>query len=185
MIEGLHRILAPLKRKIFLIIGRAIVTAIENSGTTQRITLNLLAGETLSDVERFQEYGFETYPFSDSQALTVFLDGNRAHGIVLCIHDRRYKPDYLAEGEVVFYTDEDKGGKHRVHFKRGRMIEVDCTALSLACAIGEGRRLADERLISTYNGHTHPHGDPAGTTGAPNSGTLSLGGQFTSKTEAL
>ena len=42
---------------------------------------------------------------------------------MLCVHDRRYRPDNLSEGEVAIYTDEDSSG-HRVWLKRGNIIEL-------------------------------------------------------------
>jgi phage baseplate assembly protein V len=120
------RLIAPIQRKIFLLLGRAILTAINNSEGTQKIQIKVLNNETITDVERFQEYGFETYPFTGAEVMTLFLNGNRDHGIAVCIHDRRYRPKDLVEGEACMYTDEDqKTDGHRVHLKRGQIIEVD------------------------------------------------------------
>jgi len=84
-----------------------------------------LDGETITNMERFQEYGFETYPLLNSEVFAIFLNGNRDHGIALCVHDRRYRPKTLVEGEVMVYTDEDQSaGNHRLHFKRGQEIEI-------------------------------------------------------------
>ena len=179
---GLDRILAPIKRKIFLIIGRAIVSAIDNTGDTQRVQLQLLAEEIASKVERFEEYGFSTYPFSGSQAVSVFINGDRAHGIILCVHDRRYRPTYLEEGEIVFYTDEDQGGDgHRVHFKRGRQIAIRGANIALGADIGEGRNLADDRLVAAFNNHIHL----GGTLPVNPLYYISEPLHFTSKTEAV
>lgn len=121
------RLIEPIKRKIFLSLGRAILKAINNSEGTQKIQVIALSGETITDIERFQEYGFETYPFIDAEAFAAFLNGNRDHGIVLCVHDRRYRPTDLVEGEICNYTDEDQeSGGHRIHFKRGQIIEINC-----------------------------------------------------------
>lgn len=122
-LNDIKRLLAPLQRKIFLMIGRAILTAVDNSTTTQLIQMTVLDGETLDDVERFQEYGLETYPFTGAEALAVFLNGKRVRGAVICIMDRQYRPDDLSEGEVAMYTDEDSSG-HRVWLKRGNIIEL-------------------------------------------------------------
>ena len=125
--NSLKKALAPLQRKIYLMMGRAILTAVDNSTTTQLVQLTLLSGETISDVERFQEYGFETYPFKGAEGLAAFMNGNRDRGVVLCIMDRQYRPDDLSEGEVATYTDEDKlADGHRIWFKRGQIVQVDC-----------------------------------------------------------
>lgn len=118
------RLIAPVQRKIFLLLGRALLTAVNNAEGTQKIRIVALDNETITDAERFQEYGFETYPHTDAEVAMIFLNGNRDHGIAVCVHDRRYRPKDLVEGEICAYTDEDAIG-HRIHFKRGRIIFVD------------------------------------------------------------
>ena len=115
------RLIAPITRKIFLLLGRGILQAIDNSEGTQKIQITALDGETISDMERFQEYGFETYPLSNSEVLSVFFNGNRDHGIAICVHDRRYRPKDLTEGEIVMYTDEDATTPFRIQMKRNRI----------------------------------------------------------------
>ena len=127
LLNDLKRFLAPLQKKIFLLAGRAILSAVNNSESTQKLMITVLHNETINDVERFQEYGFETYPFADAEPFAIFLNGNRDHGFVLCVHDRRYRPDDLSEGEVAIYTDEDQSaGGHRIWLKRGQIIEINC-----------------------------------------------------------
>lgn len=127
IISDVKRMLAPIRRKLFLLLGRALLAAVDNSEGTQKLQLTLLKDETITGVERFQEYGLETYPKDGAEALAVFLRGNRNQGIVLCVHDRRYRPTYLNEGEVCMYTDEDEPGatqRHRVHLLNNREIEI-------------------------------------------------------------
>jgi len=126
-INTFTRLIAPLKRKIYLLIGRAILTAIDNSQGTQKIQVTVLKNETISDVERFQEYGFESYPIAgdSAQALIGFVNGNRDQGIAFCVHDRQYRPTDLAEAEVAIYTSQDKSSSdHRIHLKSGKVIEI-------------------------------------------------------------
>jgi phage baseplate assembly protein V len=129
--QDLNRFLAPIRRKIFLSIGRSIVAAINDSETTQKLQLKLLANEIATDVERFEEYGFSTYPWEDAEALALFINGNRDHGIVVKVHDRRYRPDYLTQGEVVVYTEEDSTTAFRIHLKRNGILNIKCTDLDV------------------------------------------------------
>lgn len=128
------------------------------------------------------------------------------------VHDRRYRPTDLQQGEVCIYTDEDSSD-HRIHLKRGKGIEmlgtsldshtetvdvycdmakihggtleVLATAIALGCVIGSGRVLADERIIELFNNHVHS-GVRIGNhnTGTPTT-VMSKPNHFTSKTEAL
>lgn len=129
-LNDFNRLIRPLKNKIFLLLGRALLHAVNNSEMTQKIQVVALNGEIITDIERFQEYGFETYPHEESEVAIMFLNGKRDHGIALCVHDRRYRPDDLSEGEVCLYTDEDSGSYFRVHMKRDRTLEIKCNKLN-------------------------------------------------------
>jgi len=134
ILSDFKRLIAPLQKKIFLSLGRAILKAVNNSEGTQKIQVVALHGETITDIERFQEYGFETYPFVDAESFVAFLNGNRDHGISLCTHDRRYRPKDLVEGEITIYTDEDQSsGGHRIHLKRGQIVEINCVDANINC----------------------------------------------------
>jgi len=161
--NSLKRFLAPLRKKIYLIIGRAILKAIDNSETTQKLQIVALNGETITGIERFQNYGFESYPLVDAEALGLFLNGNRDNGIVICVHDRRHRPTDLASGEVAVYHSEG----HRVLLKAGGVIEIEGTEIKIGDVAGTLNKLLNKLAMDIYNGHTH--NDPvAGVTGVPN-----------------
>jgi phage baseplate assembly protein V len=113
-----------IKSKVFRLIGRAKLTKISNSEKKQLIQVKALKDETITDIERFQEYGFETYPKTDSEALLVFPGGNRDQGIAVCIIDTRYRPTGLNEGEVQVY---DWNGS-KIHFKNDNSIYIESKA---------------------------------------------------------
>jgi len=158
------RLIRPITNKIFLLLGRAVLNAIENSEDTQKLKVLALSDEVINDIERFQEYGFETYPFADSEVFIGFLNGNRDHGIALVVHDDRHRLKDLVEGEVAVYTDEDsETGGHRIHFKRGQIIEqksleniIDADEVSLGGdTFASLRTLVDSRFITLFNNHVH------------------------------
>ena len=121
MMVGLDRFLTPIKRKIFLLLGRAILSAVNNNGKTQTLQISALHGETITDIERLQEYGFESYPLSNSsEVLAVFLNGNRDHGLVITVHDRDNRPTDLKEGDTRFY---DHRGNKITNSSEGITIE--------------------------------------------------------------
>lgn len=100
------RIIEAVKRKIFLLIGRAVLTAVTNSGKVQRIQVSALKEEIISDVERMQPYGFESYPIAGSAMEVTLLcpNGNRDQAIAICITDRENRPVTLAEGDVMVWN---------------------------------------------------------------------------------
>jgi len=123
-LRDFKRLTDPIRKKIFLLLGRAILYAIDNSESTQTVQVMALSDEVITGIERFQEYGLETYPLAEAEVFIGFLNGNRGHGIALCVHDRRYRPTDLIEGEVALYTSEDKTSSFRIHLKTGRIFDV-------------------------------------------------------------
>lgn len=117
-----------LSRRVRLMVARSIVRLVSDSDGIQTLQLSILRGETQNEVERFQNYGMTSVPLSGAEAAVVFVGGNRDHGLVIAVDDRRYRVKGLADGEVCVYTDEDSGENgHRIHLKRGGIVEVKCT----------------------------------------------------------
>ena len=140
-----------IKKKIFLLIGRALLTAIDNSGKTQKIQVSALKDETITDIERFQEYGLETYPkVGTTEAVIAFINGNREQGIALCLHDREYRPLDLIEGEVRLYHLD---GKTRVSLKDS-LVEITGGGALEFSVLGEALKGKLEELIDAINALT-------------------------------
>lgn len=124
-LTGFERILAPLKRRVMLMIGRALLTLANDAPAMQELQLALFQGETVGRAERFQNYGVTSVPHPGAEAAVVFVGGNRDHPLVLACDDRRYRIKGLANGEVAIYTDEDHGeAGHRIVLRRGGVIDV-------------------------------------------------------------
>lgn len=126
-----RRLIRPIQNRIYRIIGRAILTALDNTGGMQRLKLSVMKDETLSNIERIQEYGLDTYPAADTQVILVCQNGNREQALAICVSDRDARPTDLAEGEVCLYTTEDDGGDHRIHLKAGKIIDIKGTTLNI------------------------------------------------------
>lgn len=120
MIENLKKFVAPINRKISMLIARAVITAVQDSKKIQELQIEALAGEVLDDNERFQNYGMSSAPLPGAEAVVIFPNGDRDHGLVIAVDDRRYRIKNLAPGEVVIYTDEGD----KIHLKRGNKIEI-------------------------------------------------------------
>ncbi len=120
--KDLQRALNKIKTRIFLLIGRAILTAIDNTGQTQRMQMTALKGETLDGVERFQEYGFEGFPIADGKTenIVLFLNGNRDYGIVIKSFNKSHRPIDLVSGEVCMYDHNNV----RVTLKKDKSINL-------------------------------------------------------------
>lgn len=186
--DAIQRMLAPIRQRIFLSIARAVVKAINDSTKLQSMQVALLADEVRDCVERFQQYGFTSVPLEGAEAVVIFPGGNRSHGLVINVDDRRYRLKALKGGEVALYTDEGdyiklcRGNKIEIHTPKAEFsgdVEIKGNTkmsgtLDVTKDIKGAAQISDEigtmgSMRSTYNAHTHPeNGDGGGTTSAPN-----------------
>jgi len=109
------------------ILARGTVVLAAADRLMQTLQVRLTAGELKDNVEHFEPYGFTSHPKAGAEVLTMFLNGDRSHAVVVVAADRRYRIKELKPGEVAIYTDEGD----RVHFKRGRIIDIETNTLNI------------------------------------------------------
>lgn len=169
----ISKLLAPLHRRVMLMVSRAVVTLVNDSLKMQRLQLGVLEGETKDNVERFQNYGFTGVPLVGAEAVIAFIGGNRDHGIVLAVDDRRYRVVGLENGEVAIYNFEGT----KVVLKKGGIIEhtaatkvrmvtprLEVTGEIVDRCDGAGSSMHAMRGV--YD--THTHAETGTTTHGPN-----------------
>lgn len=100
------KLVAPYARRLSNMIARGTVTLVNAATKMQSLQLRLLALETKADVEHFEPYGLTSNPNPGAECLALFLDGDRSHGVVVCVADRRYRVQGLATGEVILHDDQ-------------------------------------------------------------------------------
>lgn len=137
-IFDLKRVVTKLQNKIYRVIGKAILVAIDNTSEAQKIQVSVLKNENSSNLERSQEYGFDTYPKAGSQVILLSIGGNRDHAIALSISDRRYRPTDLIEGEVAVYSFKDASlsNKHRIHLKADGSMDIKAETANITTTTG-------------------------------------------------
>lgn len=109
------------------VMARGTVVLAAAGRMMQTLQVKLTAGELKDGVEHFEPYGFTSNPLAGAEVLTLFLNGDRSHGVVVVAADRRYRIKELKSGEVAIYTDEGD----KVHFKRGRVIDIETATLNI------------------------------------------------------
>lgn len=112
------KLVAPLRRRVRLMISRAVLAAVNDAGGIQLVQVKLLDGEVCDGVERLQNYGFTSVPKAGAEGLMACVSGDRDHGIIVAMDDRRYRLKGLAAGEVALYDDLG----HKVHLTRSGIV---------------------------------------------------------------
>ena len=116
----MERVLGPMRRRLALMVSRAIVRLVDDEALMQALQVEGLAEELRDGVERVQDYGFTSVPHPGAEAVAVAVAGSRDHLVVVAVGDRRYRLRSLKAGEVAMYSDEGDS----VIFRRGRVIDV-------------------------------------------------------------
>lgn len=114
------------------VLVRGTVALADSLRKLQSIQLRLLAGEVKDGVEHMEPYGFTASPLAGAEALAGFIDGDRSHGVVIVISDRRFRLQGLKSGEVALYTDEGDF----IHFKRGQILDIQTGTLNIKATAG-------------------------------------------------
>ncbi|MEO6359900.1 MAG: phage baseplate assembly protein V [Sphingomicrobium sp.] len=112
------RLMSRMKRRVSGMVGRAVLTAIDDDAGIQNLQLEGLADEIHDGVERLQDYGFTSHPHPGAEVAVVFAGGLRSHGLVVGLGDRRYRLKSLVAGEVAIYDDLGQV----VHLKRDGIL---------------------------------------------------------------
>lgn len=109
------------------VMARGTVVLAAAGKMMQTLQVRLTARELKDNVEHFEPYGLTSNPLPGAEVLTMFMNGDRSHAIVVVASDRRYRIKELKPGEVAIYTDEGD----KVHFKRGRIIDIETGTLNI------------------------------------------------------
>lgn len=127
MMRAYDRLSRELRRRVMLMVGRAVLSLVDDSTPLQTVQVEALSGEIIDGAERFQIYGFTSHPLEGADALVLSVGGVRQHPVIL-VDDRRHRVKGLAKGEVAVYTSEHGDGaqRHIIHMKSGREIEMRC-----------------------------------------------------------
>jgi phage baseplate assembly protein V len=157
------------------------------SAPVQRAPLDGLAGEALSPVELWQQFGLVTAPPAGTQAIVVPLGGRSSASVIVATENAAYRLQLNAEGEVALYNQDGdyvwllRGGHVRIKASTHLQIDAPATTINGNLAVmgnftasgnitdsfgAGGLSMAGMRTV--HNGHVHPesnvNGGSTGTT---------------------
>lgn len=126
--KELGKMMAPLARRVSNMLARGSVAASNAATKMQGLQVRLMAGEVKDDVEHFEPFGFTSRPLPGAEVLAGFFDGDRSHGVILVVADRRYRIQGLEEGEAAMH---DAFGNYARFKKDGTFEIVATTAVAI------------------------------------------------------
>lgn len=171
-------------KRLASMLGRGVVLAVNAARKLQSLQLRLLADESKDAVEHFEPFGFTSHPLPGAEHVTLFLDGDRSHGVTVVVADRRYRLTGLPAGGVAIFDSEGTSvvlsadGVAKV--TASARVEIDAPITKVLHDLDVGGNIVAAGNISdqagaksmadmraTYNVHDHPL-PGGGTSGDPN-----------------
>jgi phage baseplate assembly protein V len=137
LFDEMSRFVAPLKRRVFNLIIRAIIDSVEDTTKMQIARITLGKGEIIEGIEHPQPYGFTARAKKGAEAVVLFPGGNRNQGILIMVEDSRYRLIGLPDGGVAMY---DFAGNYikmtenagiEIATKTGKDISISCKNCSI------------------------------------------------------
>lgn len=110
--------LRALNSRVQMMVGRAVLSAVQDDSKLQELQVELLSDEVHDGVEHFTPYGFTAHPKKGAEAIMLAVGGLRSHGLVITVADRRYRLTSLAEGEVALHDDQGQ----KIHLTRDGIV---------------------------------------------------------------
>lgn len=103
----------------------AVVTSVGNLATTAGVSTRDLAAIAATITGVGVDADVAGTAHAGAEAVVLFPSGDRSHGVVISVADRRYRLKGLKSGEVAIYTDEGDS----IILKRGRVTEITTSEL--------------------------------------------------------
>lgn len=115
-----HRLLEPLRRRMAVMIGRCILSALNSAPGVQSASVTIMADENMKGVEYMEPYGFTSVPLAGSEGIILNIGAQRGACVALCLGSRKFRLRGLKSGEVALYTDEGD----KLVFERGNVVRL-------------------------------------------------------------
>ena len=149
-----------LKRKIQLIVSRAVVNIVTDSLKQQNMQINLLDGETADDVERFQNYGHTSVPPAGSEAIVLSVGGKRQHLVAVVVDSKSSRLKDLKSGDSALYHLDG----HYLLLTEEQLVNLVCK--NLHAKVDE--KILFETLQTQFTGNVDIIGGNSKTSGTSN-----------------
>jgi len=92
-----------LYRQVLLMIGRGRILLVDDTQVVQYAQVRLGQNEIRDNAPRVQEYGFSSNPPDNTDAIMVFVAGDRSNGCIIATNNQQYRLKNLPKGGVALY----------------------------------------------------------------------------------
>jgi phage gp45-like len=121
--------------RIGMMFRRIMRLEIDVSLPTVEVKLEALTDEIHTDVEVIETYGWTMYPPDECpEGLAIHLNGESDNGIVIAWRDPVFRPTFLLEGEVAFYSKWEQ----LIHFTQAGEVIIKDKAGTIVLLDGGG-----------------------------------------------
>lgn len=150
-----NRAMQPIKNRLMLMIGRAVIAAVNDGTGIQQVQISVLAGESMDKVERFQNWGFTGNPPAGAEAILVAIGANRDNLAIVALDHREKRLKGLAAGESAMYDDKGNyiwmktSGNQEVKLKK---LKIENDAEELITVLDDWMKAVEEAYVMTAMG---------------------------------
>lgn len=98
--NDIYAAIERLYRRMLLVVGRGRIKTGTDDGPVQKQQVRLSEFETFDNIPRVSEYGFNSMPPADSDAVLIFVGGNRRDGVIIGTGNQQFRMRSMKPGEV-------------------------------------------------------------------------------------
>jgi phage baseplate assembly protein V len=130
-------------------LGLARIDSVSDANELQLVKITGLADEEQSNLERIQDYGITSNPPVGSEAVVLYVGGNKDHGVVIKTDSGEFRIQPLESGEVCIYSQH---GQKILLDENGDIVFNDGTDFMVRF---NELKTGFDQLVSDFNAHAH------------------------------
>lgn len=129
MIDYIKQVIAPLSRRVQLMVSRCKLSLINDTTATQSSQAEFFAGEIVDNAEIWQQFGLTSVAPSGSEGIALFVGGERKNPLIISTENKEHRKKFnqLKEGEVCLYS----GSGDSFSLKDGNKVELKTKSLEV------------------------------------------------------
>ncbi len=168
--NDIARIVRPIAQKIDRVITRGVVTKVNNDGvdefnpgsgdSPQLVSVEGMPGDIYTEIPRYQQYGFESYPPPGAEAVLLAPSGESENSFIIVIQDISQRPTDLEEKNSTQW--DEQGGRVKLAGGKVAIGNVNTPMVSTPTAAKVEFLEIVDRLLTVLQGVTNLGGVASG-----------------------